>query len=64
MAQAVAALVSPTITAALDRAIAAGIAQLRKEMEDQAKRLSELELRGSDLEDEVQSSITSDQQSQ
>lgn len=64
LAQAVATLLSPTITAAVDRAIAAGITQLIKELGDQAKRPSELELCISDLEDEVQTSFTSDQQSE
>lgn len=54
LAQAVAALVSPTITSAVDRAIAVGITQLGKEQGDHPKRLSELEHRMSDLEDEIQ----------
>lgn len=41
LAQAV-ALLSPTITAVVDRAIVAGITQLRKELEDHVKRLYEL----------------------
>lgn len=53
LAQIVAALLSPTITAAFDRAIAAGITQFRKELGDHAKRLSELEHRLCDLEDEM-----------
>lgn len=40
MAQAVAALLSPTITEAVDRAVAAGITQLWKEMGEHAKWLS------------------------
>lgn len=43
LAQAVAALLSPTITVVVDRAIAAGITRLRKELGDQAKCLTELE---------------------
>lgn len=63
LSQPVAVLLSPTITAAVDRAIAAGITQHRKEMGDHANRLSELEHHVSDLEDELQSSYTSGPQS-
>lgn len=62
MARAVAALLSPKITAAVDRAVAAGITQLRKEMGEHAKFMSELEHHLSDLDDEVQGSQASDQQ--
>lgn len=62
LAQAVAALLSPMITAAVDRVIAAGITQLGKELGNQAKRLSELEHCLSDLKDEMQSSHTYEQQ--
>lgn len=44
-----AALLSPTITAAVDRVVAAGISQLRKELGDHAKKLPELEHRLSDI---------------
>lgn len=62
IAQAVAALLSQTITAAVDRAVATGITQLRKELGDHAKRLSELEHHISDIEDEIHQSQASDQQ--
>lgn len=62
IAQAMATLLFPTITAAVDRALAAGITQLRKELGDHTKWLSELEHCLYDLEDEVQNTQTSDQQ--
>lgn len=43
LAQAIAALLSPTIMAAVDRAIAAGMTQLKNELGEHAKRLSEIE---------------------
>lgn len=61
LAQAVAALLSPTITAAVDRALAAGIGQLRNELGDRPKRLSEAGYRISDVEDEVQNTFTTEQ---
>lgn len=63
LAQAVTALLSPTITTAVDRAIAADITQLRKELGYHAKFLSELEHCIFDLEDEIQSSHATEQQS-
>lgn len=62
LAQAVAAVLSPTITAAVDRKNAAGITKFKKELEDQAKCLSELEHHLSDLEDEIQGYHTFKQQ--
>lgn len=58
MAQAVAAIISPTITEAVERAVAAGISQLRKELGDQARRILEVKHGVSDLKDELQSSFT------
>lgn len=58
MAQAVAALLSPTITAAVDRSVSAGIDQLRRELREQAGRLNEVKHCLSDLEEEAQSSQT------
>lgn len=56
MAQAVADLFSPTITAAVDRAVTAGIEQLQREIREQAGGLTEVEQHVSDLEEEAQSS--------
>lgn len=58
MAQAVAALLSTTITAAKDRAVTSGIDQLQRELREQAGRITEVEKRLSDLEEEAQSSHT------
>lgn len=55
IAQEVAALLSPTITAAVDRAVIAGIDQLRSEIREKEERLSEAERCISDLEEEAQS---------
>lgn len=57
-----AAFLSTTITTAVDRAIAAGITQHRKELGEHAKFLSKIEHRMSDLEDEIQSSHATEQQ--
>lgn len=54
IAQAVASLLSPTITAAVDRAVTAGIDQLRKGLRDHASRLLEAEHHISELEDDLQ----------
>lgn len=65
IAQAVAALLFPTITAAVDGAASSGIEQLRRELDDHAKRLTEAELHLSDVEDELhQSQLASKQVSQ
>lgn len=55
------ALLLPTIATAVDRAIAAGLNQLKKELEDQAKGLSVLKRCLSDIE-EILDSHTSEQQ--
>lgn len=52
IAQAVAALLSPTITAAVDRAVSAGILQLCKELGDHSQRIMEAEQRIFSLEDD------------
>lgn len=52
IAQAVAALLSPTITAAVDRAVSTGILQLRKELGEHSQRLIEVEQRISSIEDD------------
>lgn len=62
IAQAVAALLSPAVTAAVDKAIAAGISNLRKDLDDHDKCLFELEHHLSDLEDEIQGSQAAEQQ--
>lgn len=61
LAQAIAAIMSHTRPAGVDRAIAAGITQLWKELGDQANWITELEQSVSDTEDEVQNSFTSEQ---
>lgn len=53
MAQAVADLLSPTITSAVDRVVTAGIDQLRRELKEQAGRLNVAEQRIADLEEEA-----------
>lgn len=58
IAQAVATLLSPTITLAVDRAITAGIDQFHSELREHASRLSEAENRISVIEGEIQSSHT------
>lgn len=63
LAQAVAALPFPTITAVVDRAIAARIMQLRKELGDHVRRLSDIEHHVSDLDDKMQNSFTTEGQS-
>lgn len=52
IAQPVAALLSPTITSAVDKAVTAGINQLRRELKEQAGRLNVAEQRIADLEEE------------
>lgn len=52
IAKAVAALLSPTITAAVERAVAEGMQQLRKEIGEHAARLSMAEHRISSMEDD------------
>lgn len=65
MSQAVAALLFPTITAAVDRAVTTGIAQLCKELGDQAQILPEAKHRISMLEDDLyQNNATLQQYSQ
>lgn len=62
MAQAVATLLSPTITAAVERAVTAGIDQLWRDIREQAGRLTKIEQHVSDLEEEAQSSQAAAQQ--
>lgn len=52
IAQAVADLLSPTITAKVDRAVSAGIMQLRKELGEHSQRLTEAEQCISSIEDD------------
>lgn len=47
----------------MDRAITVGITQLRKELGGHTKGISELEHHMSDIDDKVQNSFTSEQQS-
>lgn len=56
VAQAVAALLSPYIRAVVHRAVVVGIEQLRMKIGEQAWRLSEVEQRLSDVEDEIHQS--------
>lgn len=58
IAQAIASLLSPMITAAVESAIHNGIEQLRKELVEHSHRLSEKEQRISFLEDELQQAFT------
>lgn len=51
-----ATLASPTTTAAVDRAVTAGIDQLRREIREQVGKLNEAEQRISELEEEAQNS--------
>lgn len=53
IAQAVVALILPTITMAVDAAVSAGMDQLHKEIGKQARRMTETECPISTLEDEV-----------
>lgn len=59
MAEAVAALLSSTITAAVVRAVTSGIDQLRRERRQQAGRITEVEQCLSYLEEKAQSSKVS-----
>lgn len=54
IAEAVAALLKPTINEAVEKAVSQGIVQLKKEMGAQGKRLQEAELRIASLEEELQ----------
>lgn len=56
--QAVAALLLPTITAAVDRAVSTDNDQIRKELRDHAGRISEAEHHISEMEEEILKSDT------